>query len=256
MLTKIKFAPGIDKQDTAVGADGRWVDSDNVRFRYGLPEKVGGWQSLLTDTAVGVARKMHAFVDQDGNRYVAIGTDKFLLIYFEGQLYDITPTKAKITTVAMSNADATKEVSLTFSAAHNLEEGDIIYLDNVTVPTGVGLTDAAFEGKLFQVTRLTSDLIAVITGTETTTGVGSGGTCDVTPYERVGPAAQSYGYGFGVTQFGGTVQGSASSTLNSGISSIVIMYSNPFSSPKFLTSTLGLIANFKFFFCITSLEDV
>ena len=41
MLTKIKFAPGIDKQDTAVGAEGRWVDSDNVRFRYGLPEKVG-----------------------------------------------------------------------------------------------------------------------------------------------------------------------------------------------------------------------
>ena len=94
MLTKIKFAPGIDKQDTAVGADGRWVDSDNVRFRYGLPEKVGGWQSLLTDTAVGVARKMHAFVDQDGNRYVAIGTDKFLLIYFEGTLYDITPWRS------------------------------------------------------------------------------------------------------------------------------------------------------------------
>ena len=43
MLTKIKFAPGIDKQDTSVGAEGRWVDSDNVRFRYGLPEKVGGW---------------------------------------------------------------------------------------------------------------------------------------------------------------------------------------------------------------------
>ena len=78
-LTKIKFAPGIDKQDTSVGAEGRWVDSDNVRFRYGLPEKVGGWQSLLTDTIVGVARKQHAFVDTDGNRYVAIGTDKFYL---------------------------------------------------------------------------------------------------------------------------------------------------------------------------------
>ena len=81
-LTKIKFAPGIDKQDTAVGAEGRWVDSDNVRFRYGLPEKVGGWQSLLTDTICGVARKMLPFVDNDGNRYVAIGTDKFLLVYF------------------------------------------------------------------------------------------------------------------------------------------------------------------------------
>ena len=116
MLTKIKFAPGIDKQDTAVGADGRWVDSDNVRFRYGLPEKVGGWQSLLTDTMVGAARKQHAFVDKDGNRYIGIGTDKFLLIYFEGQLYDITPQKTKITTVGMSNADATQEVSLTFSS--------------------------------------------------------------------------------------------------------------------------------------------
>ena len=66
MLTKIKFAPGIDKQDTAVGAEGRWVDSDNVRFRYGLPEKVGGWQSLLNDSIVGVARKQHAFVDKEG----------------------------------------------------------------------------------------------------------------------------------------------------------------------------------------------
>ena len=40
---------------------------------------------------VGVARKQHAFVDKEGNRYVAIGTDKFLLIYFEGQFFDITP---------------------------------------------------------------------------------------------------------------------------------------------------------------------
>ena len=75
MLTKIKFAPGIDKQDTAVGAEGRWVDSDNVRFRYGLPEKVGGWQSLLPDTIVGVARKQHAIVDTSGNRYVILAKE-------------------------------------------------------------------------------------------------------------------------------------------------------------------------------------
>ena len=81
-LVDFKLLPGIDKQQTQVGADRRWVDSDNVRFRYGLPEKVGGWSSLLTDTIVGVARAQHAFVDLDGNRYVAIGTDKFLLIYF------------------------------------------------------------------------------------------------------------------------------------------------------------------------------
>ena len=99
MLTKIKFAPGIDKQDTAVGAEGRWVDSDNVRFRYGLPEKVGGWQSLLNESIVGVARKQHAFVDTEGNRYVALGTDKFLLLYFEGQLFDITPFRCNLSLI-------------------------------------------------------------------------------------------------------------------------------------------------------------
>ena len=68
-LTQIKFAPGVDKQDTSVGAIGRWVDSDNVRWRYGLPEKVGGWSSLVTDTIVGGARKMFPFVDLDGNNF-------------------------------------------------------------------------------------------------------------------------------------------------------------------------------------------
>jgi len=214
MLTKIKFAPGIDKQDTAVGAEGRWVDSDNVRFRYGLPEKVGGWQSLLNDSIVGVARKQHAFVDKEGNRYVAIGTDKFLLIYFEGQLHDVTPVKATIGSVTMSATDASQQVSLTFSSAHNLQSGDIILLDNVTVPAGIGLTNSAFEDKLFQVTRVTSNLIAIITGTQTTTGAATGGACDIIPYEPVGPAAQSYGYGFGIGQYGGTVQGSVTTTLN------------------------------------------
>ena len=243
MLTEVKFAPGIDKQDTSVGAAGRWVDSDLARFRYGLPEKIGGWSSLLTDTIVGVARKQHSFVDKDGNRYVSIGTDKFLLIYFEGQLFDITPVKSTIASVVMSASDASKEVTLTFSSAHNLESGDIILLDSVTVPSGIGLTDAAFEDKLFQVTRVTSDLVAIITGTETTTGAAGGGACSVIPYERVGPAAQSYGYGYGVSPYGGTVQGSATTTLNGGIVSGTTTITLTDSS-SFPTSGTVLIGDF------------
>ena len=220
-LTSIKFLPGINKQNTAVGAVGRWVDSDNIRFRYGLPEKVGGWASLTLDTVVGVSRKMHSFVDLEGNRYVSIGTDKFLLIYFEGQLFDITPVKATISSVVMSAQDNTKQVSLTFSSAHNLQSGDIILLNNVTVPSGIGLTNAAFEDKLFQVTTITNSLIAIVTGSQTTTGAAGGGACEIIPYETVGPAAQSYGYGFGIGQFGGTVSGALANTLSSGINASV-----------------------------------
>ncbi len=213
-LIDFKVLPGIDKQTTGSGAENRWIDCDNTRFRYGLPEKVGGWSSLVTDTIVSVARKEFAFVDLEGNRYVAIGTDKFLLIYFEGQLYDVTPVKSTISSVVMSAADATKEVSLTFSSAHNLQSGDIILLDGVTVPSGIGLTDAAFEDKLFQVTRVTSSLVAIVTGTETTTGAAGSGSCSVIPYEPVGPAAQSYGYGWGISEWDGIVSGALQNTLN------------------------------------------
>ena len=212
MLTKIKFAPGIDKQDTAVGAEGRWVDSDNVRFRYGLPEKVGGWQSLLTDTIVGVARKQHAFVDQDGNRYVAIGTDKFLIVYFEGQFFDVTPLATTIS-AATFTFNGTTTVTLTTSAAHNLEDGDIVLLDSVTLPGGTGLNASDFEDKLFQV--VTTPTANTFTITFTSAGsTASGGSVDIKPYERVGPAAQTYGYGFGISQYGGTVQGAQTTTLN------------------------------------------
>jgi len=212
MLTKIKFAPGIDKQDTAVGAEGRWVDSDNVRFRYGLPEKVGGWQSLLTDSLVGVARKQHAFVDQDGNRYVAIGTDKFLIVYFEGQFFDVTPLATTIS-AATFTFNGTTTITITTSAAHNLEDGDIVLLDSVTLPGGTGLSASDFEDKLFQV--ISTPTANTFTITFTSAGsTASGGSVDIKPYERVGPAAQTYGYGFGISQYGGTVQGTQTSTLD------------------------------------------
>ena len=213
MLTKIKFAPGIDKQDTAVGAEGRWVDSDNVRFRYGLPEKVGGWQSLLTDTLVGVARKQHAFVDKDGNRYVAIGTDKFLIIYFEGQFFDVSPLATAITGATFT-FNATTTVTLTTSAAHNISVGDIIRLTGTSLPGGTtGVTTATFDDTNFQVLSVpTSTTLTIEAATAGSTS--SGGSVTINPFEVVGPAAQSYGYGYGIGNYGGTITGAAQSTLD------------------------------------------
>ena len=211
-LIDFKFLPGIDKQDTSSGAENRWVDSDNVRFRYGLPEKVGGWSSLITDTIVGVARREFAFVDLAGNRYVAIGTDKFLLIYFEGQLYDITPLKATLTSSTIATTDTSAVCNITTGTNHNLSSGDIVLLDNVTLPGGTGYTDADFEDKLFQVTGIVSATEFTITqSTAATATVATGGSIDVKPYEQVGPAEQSYGYGWGIDTWGSGAWGEAAS---------------------------------------------
>ncbi len=229
-LQQIKFAPGIDKQDTSVGAVGRWVESDNVRFRYGLPEKVGGWQSLLNQSIVGVARKLHSFVDLEGNRYTAIGTDKFLLLYFEGQLFDITPFRsnnAGVQTTFTSSTIATNSASnklctITTTSDHDLIEGDMVVLDSVTLPSGTGLSASDFEDKLFQVLSVpTTTTFTIDSSNQASAAVSTGGSLTVQPYQRVGPAAQSYGYGFGIGQFGGTVAGALTNTLSSGINDSV-----------------------------------
>jgi len=243
-LQQIKFAPGIDKQDTSVGAVGRWVDSDLTRFRYGLPEKIGGWQSLLTDTIVGVVRKQFAFVDLEGNRYVALGTDKFLLLYFEGQLFDITPLKADITGATIATVDTSATCTITTSSAHGINEGDIVLFDSVTLPGGTGYVASDFEDKNFQVISVPSPTTFTITQSSNATGtVATGGSITLKPYEPVGPAAQSYGYGFGIGNYGGTVQGSATTTLNGGIvaADTTITLTDASSFP---TSGTVLIGNF------------
>ena len=224
-LQEIKFAPGIDKQDTSVGALGRWVESDNIRFRYGLPEKVGGWQSLLTESLVGVTRKMHAFVDNDGNRYVAMGTDKFLIIYFEGQFFDITPLKTPLAASTIATTSGSPICSITTGTNHNLSIGDIVLLSSVTLPGGTGYVTADFDDKLFQVTSITSTTVFTITQSTNATGtVTTGGSISVIPYEQVGPAAQTYGYGWGVGSWGGVAWGEAVSasdvTLEPGLWSL------------------------------------
>ena len=213
-LVEYKFKPGIDKQNTESGAENRWVDSDNVRFRYGLPEKVGGWSSLVTDTIVGVARAQHAFVDIAGNRYVAIGTDKFLLLYFEGKLYDITPLKTTLTSATIATTNASPTCTITKSG-HGLSVGDIVQLDSVTLPSGTGFSASDFEDKNFQVITVPTTSTFTITQSSNASGtVSTGGSLSIKPYEPVGPRAQSYGYGWGIAGWGSGNWGEAAAATD------------------------------------------
>ena len=90
-LTKIGFAPGIDKEGTQYTADSGWFDSDKIRFRKGRVEKIGGWQKYVEDSFKGVCRSILDWGTKDGESFVGIGTN--LKFYIEnGATYDdITP---------------------------------------------------------------------------------------------------------------------------------------------------------------------
>src|SRR6056300_1564728 len=217
-LTKIPFRPGFNKQITDTQAENVWVDGDNVRFRYGQPEKIGGWLQINSDTLIGVTRAQHTFTDLDGRKYSAIGTNRCLYIYYSGDLYDITPidpdrqqTGADITT---TNGSTT--VTITTTSSHNLQIGDILTFENAGSFTG-GQTDYTatdFDDVLFEVQLAPTTTTFTITmpTAETGTGATNDGTLDTKPYYKVGPLLQTYGYGWGTALWGGSTWGTPRAT--------------------------------------------
>jgi hypothetical protein len=222
-LTKYRIKPGFNKQATESEAIGQWTDGDFVRFRYGQPEKIGGWASLVTGnyaSIIGAARDQHVWSDLDGRKYSAIGTDKLLIIYYEGAFYDITPlqtdnfsTGANITTSNLS-----KDVTITTSGGHNLIPGDIITFANAGsfTPPDTDYTATDFDDVLFEVKTVPSATTFTIQmpTDETGTGATNDGTLDVHPYEPVGPLNQTYGYGWGTSTWSRLTWGSASTSSN------------------------------------------
>ena len=216
-LINFEIAPGIDKQNTTKGAENRWIDSTNVRFRYGLPEKIGGWSSLISDSIVGVVRAQKSFIDTTGNRYIALGTDKFLLLFFEGQLHDITPydSTRQQTSATLATTDESTSVLITTGSAHGASVGDIIQLDSVTLPGGTGLSAANFEDKVYMINSVPSATTFTITSSAAATAtISAGGSTTVEFYFVVGPQKQTYGYGWGVSTWGGTISDAATTTVN------------------------------------------
>jgi hypothetical protein len=67
-LKKIPIKAGFNKQDTATAAESQWIDGDFVRFRYGNPEKIGGWQELVDNTLAGPARDQLTWTDLQGQK--------------------------------------------------------------------------------------------------------------------------------------------------------------------------------------------
>ena len=91
MLQKIGFLPGFNKQVTPTGAEAMWTGGENVRFRYGTPEKIGGWSQLGDKSLTGAARALHQMVNKEGIKYAIIGTNRILYAYSGGVYYDIHP---------------------------------------------------------------------------------------------------------------------------------------------------------------------
>ena len=216
-LKKVQFLPGFNKQLTETQAEGQWVDGDNVRFRYGSPEKIGGWQQLSNVKITGAARAMHHIVNSSGIKYSIIGTNRILYAYSGGVFYDIHPIRDTTTlTNAFTTTNGSPTVTITFSSGHSLNPGDIILLDNFTAITNSNFSASDFDDKKFMVTSTPTNVTLTITmpSNETGSGATTSGGIRVQSYYPVGPAEQLPGFGWGLASWGGEVSNPQTTTLN------------------------------------------
>ena len=219
-LQKVQFLPGFNKQITDTQAEGQWVNGDNVRFRYGTPEKIGGWQQLGNNKITGAARAMHHIVNRSGQKYSIIGTNRILYAYSGGVFYDIHPIRETNTlTSAFTTTNGSAVVTITFSSGHGLAPGDIVLLDNFSTITGSNFGASDFDDKTFMVTSTPTNVTITITmpSNETGSGATTSGGIRVQSYYSVGPAEQLPGFGWGLATFGGTVANALTTTLNGAI---------------------------------------
>ena len=203
-LTKIKLQPGIQKQTSDLGAAGGYTDCDNIRFRYGLPEKIGGWTKTTTNTLIGVARDAHHWVALDGTRLAALGTDKKLYIYANDILYDITPTRQTNSSVPSIFTTTNGSPNVTVNVnGHGAIVGDIVTFSGTTSLSGTSYTAANFD-RSFEVKSVPGiNSFVIQQDANESTGSVTTGTATATFDINTAPAFSTFGYGWGTNGFGG-----------------------------------------------------
>jgi len=208
-LTNFRPAPGINKEVTDYTGEGKWVDSDNVRFFQGLPQKIKGWEKFVSTTIVGVVRDQHAWVSLDGTRYDAFGTDRKLYVYSEGLVTDITPIRA---TEALTNPFTTNGTAtvLVTDSGHGAATGDFVTFDSFSTIDGLDMNQE------FEITEVVNTSAYTVTHTSVASGstAGGGGTGNAAYQIQIGPEFSVPAYGWGTDGYGLGGWGSPSTVSN------------------------------------------
>jgi hypothetical protein len=126
-LAKLQFRPGVNKENTSYSNEGGWSDSDKIRFRFGFPEKIGGWTRQSNYSFLAPCRALHSYVTLQGSLLMAVGTRYKFYINEGGFYYDITPIRATTAagdvTFGATNGSATIDVADT---NHGAATGDFV----------------------------------------------------------------------------------------------------------------------------------
>lgn len=154
-LQKLQFRPGVNRETTSYTNEGGWFDCDKVRFRFGTPEKIGGWSKFSGKSFLGTCRAIKPFVALAGESYLGVGTHLKYYINEGGGYNDITPIRTTTSAgdVTFSATDGSSTLTVTDSN-HGALENDFVTFSGA-VSLGGNIT-ADVLNQEYQISRIVS----------------------------------------------------------------------------------------------------
>jgi hypothetical protein len=201
-LLRLFLKPGIDKQNTEYGAEGGWVDCDYVRFRYGLPEKMGGWTNFNNTEAyfIGSTSEVFTWTALDGSPRAALGTNRKIYVFYGGTWADITPIRHTSTGVTFDTTNGSTNVVVNDSG-HGAITGDFVTFSSVTGNPG-GITNASLTNEFQIVEVLSSSTYRITSPAQASSTATGAGTANAAYQINVGSDKGYVDFGWGTGTWG------------------------------------------------------
>ncbi len=207
-LQKIALKPGVNRENTRYTNEGGYYESDNVRFRQGAPEKLGGWLRISASTFLGVCRSLGNWVTLSFINLIGVGTHLKFYISSGGDYYDITPTTTVHTlTNPFATVNGSTTVTVTDATGGYADNGFVVF----TGASAVGGITIAGEYQLTTASATTYTITASSAATSTASG---GGTVFAVYQVNVGSAASVPLSGWGSGGWGSGVWGTSAASTN------------------------------------------
>ena len=217
-LSKLQFKPGINREGTNYSNEGGWFDGDKIRFRNGLPERIGGWTRVSNTQVTGTPRKIFDFVTLDSQNLLFIGTEQKVFLENAGTFNDITPIRSTVTLgsnpVNTTGGAGSGVVTVTTQASHAASTGDFVTLASLTATDGITAAQLNTEHKIASVPSTTT--FTIDTGGSASSGSTAGGGSSGTAAFQIGIGLNStvLGAGWGAGTWGRFTWGSAAGSLS------------------------------------------
>ena len=205
-LVRLFLNPGIDKQNTEYGAEGGWINGDYIRFRYGLPEKLGGWATFNSNEyLLGQATDVFSWKDNQGSPYAALATNRKIYVFYGGGWYDITPLRGTTATVTFDTQSGSDLVTVN-DTSHGAVQGDFVTISGTTGDPG-GIPNADLNNEFEIQTVLSANAYTILAPSSASSTASAAGSADADYQINVGPLSGAFDFGWGTGTWGALTWG-------------------------------------------------